>query len=143
MFKGKDNISVESATEEFELWCTDWKIGRKLKRLKGEDIEMADQQKETIIDMIVAGNLSYNPGKQILQYKLVDERPDFPDGLTIPRPGPIQMKEMDRFKEQESQARAVGTIAAIAGVPTKNVYKMAYNTDIMDLMAVVTYFLLA
>jgi hypothetical protein len=137
----KNRIDKETAKKEYERWCEAWKIGRKRRRMKGEDLEQAEVQESLIIDLIQNGLLLMD-NKNVLIYNLEEPR----EGITefkIPRPKGDMLMEGDRFREQETMHRAYAMVASATGYAEKVIIKLEYNTDITNLMAVIGHFLMA
>jgi hypothetical protein len=140
--KEKTNkIDHETAKAEYDRWCSAWKIGKKRKRLKGEDLEQVEAQELMIIELIEDGFLSMDD-KNVLQYKLEEPIEAF-SSLSIKRPKGDMLMEGDRFDEKQTIHKAYAMVAAATGYDSKVIMKMEYNTDITNLMAVIGHFLTA
>lgn len=137
-----NKVDKETAKSEYQRWCKAWRMGRKRKSLKGEELENIEAQEEIIIDLIMDGFLVFEDDNS-LTYTLEDEYGDtlgFQD-LSIKRPKGDVLMECDRYKEQEGMHRAYAMTAAAVGRPLKVITKLEYNTDITNLMAVIGHFL--
>lgn len=134
----------EVAKDEYERWCKAWKIGRKRKRMKGEDLEQAEVQEDIICGLIEDGLLTMDD-KAVLHYTLEEPKPEkgLPLVFEIPRPKGDMIMETDRFKEQEGTKKAYAMIGAATGYDSKVMIHLEYNTDITNLMAVIGHFLTA
>ncbi len=135
------SVDRETAKKEYDRWCEAWKIGRKRKRMKGEDLAQAEVQEGIIIDLIQDGLLSMD-NKNVLNYKLEEPREGILE-FKISRPKGDMLMEGDRFKEQETMHRAYAMVASATGYAEKAIIKLEYNTDITNLMAVIGHFLMA
>ncbi len=141
LLKKDGKIGRDVAAQEVDAWCDAWKMGRKISRLKGESLELAEEQKETLIDLIKDGNLVFNREKNTVTYHLIDEVEEFSNGIEFGRPNGTAIMESDRFKENESVKRAYATIAGVIGESMKRVHKLEYNTDVANLMTIIGFFL--
>ncbi len=134
-------IEKETAKAEYERWCSAWKIGKKRKRAKGDDLEQMEAQELMIIELIEDGFLSMDD-KNVLQYTLEDPIKAF-STLSIKRPKGDMLMEGDRFDEKQTIHKAYAMVASATGYESKSIMKMEYNTDITNLMAVIGHFLTA
>lgn len=134
-------VDKETAKSEYERWCSSWRIGKKRKRLKGDDLEQVESQELMIIELIEDGFLSMDD-KNVLLYTL-EEPIDAFSTLSIKRPKGDMLMEGDRFDEKQTIHKAYAMVAAATGYESKSIMKMEYNTDITNLMAVIGHFLTA
>ena len=134
-------IDHKTAVKEYERWCKAWKIGRKRKRMQGDELKNVEDQEAVIIELIENGLLSMTE-KNVLHYDL-EEPTEGLISFDIPRPKGDMLMEGDRFEERETQHRAYATIAAATGYAEKVIIKLEWNTDVYNLMAVIGHFLMA
>ena len=134
-------VDKETAKVEYERWCSAWKIGKKRKYMKGDELDQAETQEEMIIDMIMEGRLSLGDNNELL-YTMEDPTNSTSE-LTIPRPKGDIIMSGDRFNEAQTGHKAVAMVAAATGLAEKIVSGFEYNTDVSNLMAVIGHFLTA
>ncbi len=138
----KNNVvDRETAKAEFDRWCSAWKIGKKVKYLKGESLEQAEIQEEMIIDMIIEGRLSLGDNNELL-YTMEDPTPNISE-VKFSRPKGDIIMSGDRFNEDQTGHKAVAMVAAATGLAEKIVSGFEYNTDVSNLMVVIGHFLTA
>lgn len=103
-------LAREVAEQQFYKFCDDFDIDRNTEKMKPEDAEGFNEQKEILIAAFMDGRLELNDASEPV-YK--PKRPGFPNPLTFHEPSNADLMAMDRKKSGEDVGKMVAMMDAV------------------------------